>query len=75
LLDSLLMEKLALKLILIAPNSHLYAAFKDYFNYFPSVEIVNNYFEWLTEFDCLVSPGDFSPNLDRGEAQQEAKSQ
>ena len=45
-----------MKLILIAPDYSLYRAFQASFDYFPDVEIVNNYFEKLTEYDCLVSP-------------------
>jgi hypothetical protein len=56
-LELLSTEILKLKLILVAPNPDLYSAFQQSFDYFPNVEIVNNYFEWLNEFDCLVSPG------------------
>ncbi|MBD2206397.1 hypothetical protein H6G33_20690 [Calothrix sp. FACHB-1219] len=46
-----------MKLILVAPDSSLAAAFQEHFYYLPNVEIVNDYFEWLPNYDCLVSPG------------------
>jgi O-acetyl-ADP-ribose deacetylase (regulator of RNase III) len=55
-----------LKLILVAPNPLLYEAFQKYFNSFPNVEIVNNYFEWLPEFDCIVSPANSFGMMDGG---------
>ena len=55
-----------LKLILIAPNFLLYKAFQNSFDYFPNVEIVNNYFEWLTKYDCLVSPANSFGMMDGG---------
>lgn len=55
-----------MKLILIAPNFLLYKAFQEYFGYFPDVEIVNNYFEWLTTYDCLVSPANSFGMMDGG---------
>jgi O-acetyl-ADP-ribose deacetylase (regulator of RNase III) len=55
-----------LKLILVAPNSLLCAAFQQHFSYLPNVEIVNNYFEWLPEFDCLVSPANSFGMMDGG---------
>lgn len=54
------------KLILVAPKSSLYAAFQEHFNYFPDVDIVNNYFEWLTKFDCLVSLANSFGMMDGG---------
>jgi O-acetyl-ADP-ribose deacetylase (regulator of RNase III) len=55
-----------LKLILIAPDKSLYAAFQEYFDYFPNVEVSNNYFEWLREYDCLVSPANSFGMMDGG---------
>jgi len=55
-----------LRLILVAPNSLLAAAFKSHFNYLPDVEIVNDYFEWLPIFDCLVSPANSFGMMDGG---------
>jgi O-acetyl-ADP-ribose deacetylase (regulator of RNase III) len=55
-----------MKLILVAPDYSLYTAFQEYFAYFPNVEIVNNYFEQLTEFDCLVSPANSFGMMDGG---------
>ncbi|MBF2017195.1 MAG: macro domain-containing protein [Rivularia sp. T60_A2020_040] len=55
-----------MKLILVAPNSLLTAAFQQHFNYLPDVEVVNNYFEWLPNFDCLVSPANCFGIMDGG---------
>jgi len=55
-----------LKLILVAPNVQLFAAFQEHFNYLPNVEIVNNYFEWLSKYDCLVSPANSFGMMDGG---------
>lgn len=43
-----------MKLILVAPNPLLYHAFQEHFHYLPNVEIINNYFEAVLEYDCLV---------------------
>lgn len=55
-----------MRLILVAPDSLLAAAFKSHFNYLPDVEIVNDYFEWLPIFDCLVSPANSFGMMDGG---------
>ena len=55
-----------MKLILVAPNRDLAAAFQQHFAAFPDVEVVNNYFEWLPEFDCLVSPANSFGMMDGG---------
>ena len=55
-----------MKLILVAPSSQLFAAFQRHFSYLPNVEIVNNYFEWLPAFDCLVSPANSFGMMDGG---------
>jgi O-acetyl-ADP-ribose deacetylase (regulator of RNase III) len=55
-----------LKLILVAPNPSLWAAFQEHFSNLPNVEIVNNYFEWLPEFDCMVSPANSFGLMDGG---------
>jgi O-acetyl-ADP-ribose deacetylase (regulator of RNase III) len=44
----------------------LCAAFQQHFNYLPNVEIVNNYFEWLPDFDCMVSPANSFGMMDGG---------
>ena len=54
------------KLILIAPDYSLYKAFQDSFAYFSNVEVVNDYFEWLKEYDCLVSPANSFGMMDGG---------
>ena len=55
-----------MKLILVAPDFSLYEAFQEHFAYFSDVEIVNNYFEKLTEYDCLVSPANSFGMMDGG---------
>ena len=55
-----------MKLILIAPEIELYKAFQKSFSYFPNVEIVNDRFEWLTDYDCLVSPANSFGMMDGG---------
>ncbi|MGG6270362.1 macro domain-containing protein [Leptolyngbya sp. AN03gr2] len=55
-----------MKLILTAPNSSLFAAFQDHFIQFADVEIVNDRFEWISDFDCLVSPANSFGMMDGG---------
>lgn len=55
-----------LKLILVAPKASLYEAFRESFEHLPNVKVVHNYFEWLTEFDCLVSPANSFGMMDGG---------
>jgi O-acetyl-ADP-ribose deacetylase (regulator of RNase III) len=55
-----------LQLILVAPNPLLFKAFQEYFAYFPNVKLVNESFEWLSEFDCLVSPANSFGMMDGG---------
>jgi O-acetyl-ADP-ribose deacetylase (regulator of RNase III) len=55
-----------LKLILTAPSSSLFAAFQHHFADFPDVTIVNNGFEWLPKYDCLVSPANSFGMMDGG---------
>lgn len=54
------------KLILVAPSPLLYKAFQENFQDFPDVETVNNYFEWLPAYDCLVSPANSFGMMDGG---------
>lgn len=54
------------KLILIAPNFSLSKAFQTSFANLPYIEIVNNRFEWLAEYDCLVSPANSFGMMDGG---------
>lgn len=54
------------KLILIASERDLYNAFREYFTHFSNVEIVNDRFEWLTKYDCLVSPANSFGMMDGG---------
>lgn len=55
-----------MNLILVAPNTGLYAAFQQYFANLPNVQIVNDRFEWVSEFDCLVSPANSFGMMDGG---------
>lgn len=43
-----------IKLILSAQQINLYKAFQEHFQNLPDVEIVNCYFQDLSEFDCMV---------------------
>ncbi len=54
------------KLILIAPENALCKAFQEYFTRFADVDIVNDRFEWLTTYDCLVSPANSFGIMDGG---------
>lgn len=54
------------KLILVAPDLLLYKAFQKYFADFSNVEIVNDRFQWITEYDCLVSPANSFGMMDGG---------
>ncbi|MGD1715575.1 macro domain-containing protein [Dapis sp. BLCC M172] len=55
-----------MKLILVAPNQLLSNAFAENFHYLPNVEIINNYFEVVPEYDCLVSPANSFGLMDGG---------
>ncbi|MDY7023038.1 MAG: macro domain-containing protein, partial [Cyanobacteriota bacterium] len=55
-----------MKLILVAPNPTLADAFREHFHYLPDVEIVNNTFENVSEYDCLVSPANSFGLMDGG---------
>ncbi|NEO56417.1 MAG: phage tail protein [Okeania sp. SIO3B5] len=55
-----------MKLILVAPNRSLYDAFQEHFHYLPNLEIINNYFETVSEYNCLVSPGNSFGLMDGG---------
>ncbi len=55
-----------MKLILVAPNPLLSNAFQENFHYLPNVEIINNYFEAVPEYDCLVSPANSFGLMDGG---------
>lgn len=54
------------KLILVDPNILLCRAFVQAFNAFPDVEIVNDYFENLQTFDCMVSAANSFGLMDGG---------
>lgn len=54
------------KLILVAPDLFLYEAFQKYFANFPDVEIINDGFQWVTKYDCLVSPANSFGMMDGG---------
>ena len=55
-----------IQLILVAPNPRLCEAFRLSFADLPNVEVTQNYFEWLTDFDCLVSPANSFGMMDGG---------
>jgi O-acetyl-ADP-ribose deacetylase (regulator of RNase III) len=54
------------RLVLIDPLTELCAAFVEYFDDLPTVEVVNGYFEDLAEFDCMVSPANSFGLMDGG---------
>ena len=60
------MESTVLNLILVAPDVSLAIAFKEAFSYLSNVEVVNDYFECLKDYDCLVSPGNSFGMMDGG---------
>ena len=55
-----------MKLILVAPNPALTMAFQEYFYYLPDVEVINNSFEEVSNYDCLVSPANSFGLMDGG---------
>ncbi len=61
-----LRNDIIMKLILIAPNPLLSNAFQENFHYLPNIEIINNYFESVPEYDCLVSPANSFGLMDGG---------
>src|SRR5215469_7672042 len=54
------------KLILVDPNGDLCAEWERQFDGLPNVEVVNNRFESLEEFDCIVSPANSFGLMDGG---------
>ena len=54
------------KLFLTAPNPSLFAAFQERFANFTDVEIIGDRFEWISDFDCLVSPANSFGMMDGG---------
>ena len=54
------------ELILVAPDYSLYRAFQKSFSYLPRVKIVNNCFEKIEKYDCLVSPANSFGMMDGG---------
>jgi len=55
-----------MKLILVGPTLALCNAWREFFKDSPDVEIVNDYFERLTEFDCMVSAANSFGLMDGG---------
>jgi O-acetyl-ADP-ribose deacetylase (regulator of RNase III) len=55
-----------MRLILVDPTADLCRAWEKYFAGLPDVEIVNNYFEELAEFDCMVSAANSFGIMDGG---------
>jgi O-acetyl-ADP-ribose deacetylase (regulator of RNase III) len=54
------------KLILSAPDPSLFTAFQERFAQFPDIEIIGDRFEWISSFDCLVSPANSFGMMDGG---------
>jgi hypothetical protein len=55
-----------MQLILVDPNTELCEAWRRHFAQLPDVEIVNDYFEQLKRFDCLVSAANSFGLMDGG---------
>lgn len=55
-----------LKLILTDPYADVYLAFQKHFADLPNVEIKNQHFEAIPEFDCMVSPANSFGLMDGG---------
>jgi len=55
-----------LKLILADPNPLLCSAFQKHFREIPGVEVVNDRFEHVPEFDCMVSAANSFGLMDGG---------
>jgi O-acetyl-ADP-ribose deacetylase (regulator of RNase III) len=55
-----------MRLILVDPNSALCNAWREQFSALPDVEVVNDYFEKLPAFDCMVSAANSFGLMDGG---------
>lgn len=55
-----------MKLILVDMNAGVCAAWQEYFKALPEVEIINDYFENLPEYDCMVSAANSFGLMDGG---------
>ncbi|MEM7031450.1 MAG: macro domain-containing protein [Chloroflexota bacterium] len=55
-----------LTLILVDPKATLCNAWETYFEGLPNIEIVNGYFEQLTDYDCMVSAANSFGLMDGG---------
>lgn len=55
-----------MKLILVDLKLGLCTAWSEYFKDLPNVEIIQNYFERIPEFDCMVSPANSFGLMDGG---------
>jgi len=55
-----------LKLIVVDPKSAMCAAWHEYFDGLPNVEVVTAHFEDLPEFDCMVSAANSFGLMDGG---------
>ncbi len=60
------MNSRELKLILVDPQYGMTSSWEKHFAEFEHVEIVNNYFESLPEFDCMVSAANSFGLMDGG---------
>lgn len=55
-----------MRLILVDPNTALCIAWKTHFAELPNVEVVNDYFEKVPAFDCMISPANSFGIMDGG---------
>lgn len=56
----------SLKLFLVDPNAAVCSAWRRHFDELPNVEVVNDRFEALPEFDCMVSAANSFGIMDGG---------
>ncbi|MGB7341665.1 MAG: macro domain-containing protein [Phototrophicaceae bacterium] len=57
---------MTIKLILVDPHPDMIIAWHAYFENLPNVEIIKDYFETLSEFDCMVSAANSFGLMDGG---------
>jgi len=56
----------SLKLVLVDPNAAVCSAWRKHFDQLPNIEVVNDRFEALPQFDCIVSAANSFGLMDGG---------
>ncbi|MEL6247700.1 MAG: macro domain-containing protein [Cyanobacteria bacterium J06554_6] len=56
----------SVRLLLTAPEPSLFESFQAHFSEFLDVEVINERFEWVSHYDCLVSPANSFGMMDGG---------